>query len=142
MQLTKHTDYAFRILTYVASMSEDKTTIQKISDALSISRNHLMKIVNQMATEGWIQANRGKNGGIKLGIQPDALTLRQVVERMEQTLEPVNCEVPLCTLNSHCQLKGILFEAQLAFMQHLGNYTLADLIKKPMSDLIHTLEIQ
>ncbi|NHO87436.1 Rrf2 family transcriptional regulator [Pseudoteredinibacter isoporae] len=141
MQLTKHTDYAFRILTYVASMTEEKTTIQKISLSLDISKNHLMKIVNRMASEGWIDASRGKNGGIKLGIPPETLSLREVVEVMEQTLAPVNCDSPLCTLNPHCQLKGILHDAQQAFMQHLGKYTLADLIKKPMPNLIHALEL-
>lgn len=141
VQLTKHTDYAFRILTYVASMSEKKTTILKISTALDISKNHLMKIVNKLASVGWIDASRGKNGGIKLGIPPEELSLKDVVEFMEQTLAPVNCESPLCTLNPHCHLKGILHEAQHAFMQSLAAYTLADLISKPMPKLIHSLEI-
>ncbi|GAA6152176.1 Rrf2 family transcriptional regulator [Pseudoteredinibacter isoporae] len=141
MQLTKHTDYAFRILTFVASMAEEKTTILKISTALDISKNHLMKIVNKLAGAGWIDASRGKNGGIKLGINPETVTLREVVELMEQTLAPVNCEAPLCTLNPHCHLKGILHEAQHAFMQTLEAYTLADLIRKPMPKLIHSLEI-
>ncbi|WP_299974631.1 Rrf2 family transcriptional regulator [uncultured Pseudoteredinibacter sp.] len=141
MRLTKHTDYAFRVLIYIASMREEKTTIQKLSQALEISNDHLKKVVNKLASTHWIAASRGKNGGIKLGIAPEALKLREVVELMEQTLSPVNCEAPLCKLNPHCHLRGILDNAQQAFMESLDAYTLADLVKAPMPETILAIEV-
>ena len=73
MQLTKHTDYAFRVLIYLAGMSEERTTIQAITETFDISKTHLMKVVNELANKGWVASTRGKNGGIRLGVAPESV---------------------------------------------------------------------
>lgn len=129
MKLTKHTDYAFRVLIYLANMSEEKTTIKQLAERFSLSQAHLMKVVNVLSQAGWVSTLRGKNGGMSLGVAPYELTLRAVVERMEKTLIPFDCEKPQCFFNGACQLKGILFEAQEHYLTHLEQHTLADLIQ-------------
>jgi Rrf2 family nitric oxide-sensitive transcriptional repressor len=128
MRLTKHTDYAFRVLIYLASMPEDRlATVQEIAERFDISRSHIMKIVQKLAGAGLIQASRGQRGGVKLGQASDAINLRSVIELMEATLTPVNCDDPVCLIRKNCTLKNILFEAQQQFLEHVGRYTLADL---------------
>lgn len=140
MQLTRHTDYAFRILIYVASMQESRTTIQKMADSLAISKNHTMKIVNKLANKGWLSASRGKNGGISLGIATEAVSVKAVVELMEHTLAPVNCESPPCVLNKRCELKAILWDAQQQYLDYLQQFTVADLLNKQTRDVITLIE--
>lgn len=128
MQLTKHTDYAFRVLLYLASMPEDRlATVQEIAEHYGVSRSHIMKIVNKLATAGLVQASRGQRGGLKLGRPRKAINLRSVIELMEATLTPVNCDDPVCLIRRDCTLKNILFDAQQQFLEHVGRYTLADL---------------
>lgn len=128
MQLTKHTDYAFRVLIYLAGMHEERTTIQAITEKFGVSKTHLMKVVNELANKGWIDSVRGKNGGISLGALPESISLREILEHMEKTLEPVNCSTPECYINNICQLKPILMQAQEQYLEHMGQYTLADLV--------------
>lgn len=140
MQLTKHTDYAFRILIYLASLAKDEqTTIQKLTDSLDISKSHAMKIVNKLVQHGWLKATRGKNGGVQLGVPPSKISLRNVVELMEKTLDPVNCDSPICTLRSACQLKGILCQAQEQYLAHLAKHSLKDLIDRQTADVIQLM---
>lgn len=128
MQLTKHTDYAFRVLLYLASMPEDRlATVQEIAEHYGVSRSHIMKIVNKLATAGLVQASRGQRGGLKLGRPREAINLRSVIELMEATLTPVNCDDPVCLIRRDCTLKNVLFDAQQRFLEHVGRYTLADL---------------
>lgn len=130
MQLTKHTDYAFRILIFLASREQKGlTTIQEIAERYQISRNHLMKIVQKLSHAGFVNSIRGNQGGIHLGKAPAEIGLREVIELMEQTLAPVNCHEPLCILTQHCQLRGILFQAQEKYLSTVGHYSLADLIQ-------------
>lgn len=131
MQLTKHTDYAFRVLIYLAGMSEKQTTIQHITEKFSISKTHVMKIVNKLSNNGWVVATRGKNGGISLGVNANSINLRQIVELMEKTLNPISCSTPLCYIKGVCQLKPILLDAQSAYLNHLEQFTLADLMDMP-----------
>jgi Rrf2 family nitric oxide-sensitive transcriptional repressor len=128
MRLTKHTDYAFRVLIYLASMPDDRiSTVQEIAEKFDVSRSHIMKIVHKLAGAGLIHASRGQHGGIKLGQPKEAINLRSVIELMEATLAPVNCDDPVCIIKKNCALKNILFEGQRQFLEHVERYTLADL---------------
>ena len=49
MQLTLHTDYALRVLVYLAQKKDELATISEIADFYHISRNHLVKVVHHLA---------------------------------------------------------------------------------------------
>jgi len=62
MQLTKHTDYAFRVLIYLAGIEhpeKQRSTILEISKKFDISKTHAMKVVNELSNAGWVSATRG-----------------------------------------------------------------------------------
>ncbi|BFM06514.1 Rrf2 family transcriptional regulator [Halioxenophilus aromaticivorans] len=136
MQLTKHTDYAFRTLIFLAANPDRLCNIQEVAKAFTLSKSHLMKIVNQMVHAGWVESLRGKNGGIRLAQQPQDINVADVVSQMEQTLAPVNCEDPPCVISPQCVLKSVLWQAQREFMQHLRQYTLADVITDPTVQIL------
>jgi hypothetical protein len=46
MRLTLHTDFALRVLIHVGINDGRLSTIKDIADGFGISKNHLMKIVN------------------------------------------------------------------------------------------------
>lgn len=139
MQLTKHTDFAFRVLIYLASKEEGVlATIKEVTEAFAISRDHVMKIVQKLAKAGFIDAIRGKNGGMRLGKPADQISIKDVVTLMELTLEPVNCVDKPCLILQGCRLRQILYEAQNQFLKHLDQYTLAD-ISAPNSQTMRIL---
>ena len=128
MQLTKHTDYAFRVLIFLAMKDDEElATIKEISEFFDISRSHMMKIVQKLANASFVLSIRGKQGGIKLGKPTKDINLRDIVELMEATLKPVDCTSQPCRLNPGCTLKSILFTGQ---KQYMGQYTVSDLIQK------------
>jgi len=129
MQLTRYTDYSLRVLMYLAVHPERLATITEISTAYDISRNHLVKVVHELGTLGFIQTQRGKQGGIRLAHTPADINVGEVVRKVEKNLNIVNCTEPKCPILPACDLRGILFQARDAFMAVLDDYTLADLIK-------------
>ncbi|MFH0935107.1 MAG: Rrf2 family transcriptional regulator [Pseudomonadota bacterium] len=134
MLLTKHTDYAFRVLIYLASIPEGQlSTVQEIAEKFDVSRSHIMKVVHKLSGAGLIHASRGQHGGIKLGQPKEDIDLRSVIELMEATLAPVNCDDPICIIKKSCTLKNILFEAQQQYLEHVAHYTLADLAEPTVS---------
>ncbi|MBT9568466.1 MAG: Rrf2 family transcriptional regulator [Thiobacillus sp.] len=128
MRLTKHTDYAFRVLIYLASIPDDRlATVQEIAERFNVSRSHIMKVVQKLAGADMVLATRGQNGGVRLGRARESITLRAVIELMEATLAPVNCDEPVCIIKKNCTLKNILFDAQRHYLEFVEQYTLADL---------------
>ena len=134
MQLTRHTDYALRVLIYLAHKEGELSTIAEISRSYGISENHLMKIVHQLARLGYVSTSRGKGGGLKLGRPPDQISLGEVVRNTEETLHVVECLANdydgRCRLSPACRLKSVLHEAQMVFYKYLDQHTIADLAGK------------
>lgn len=141
MQLTKQTDYAFRVLIYLGSQKEDQlSTIQAIADTFELSKNNVMKVVQKLVSHGLVHSVRGPTGGIKLGKLKEEINLREVIELMEVTLQPVNCNVPVCRINQSCQLRAVLDQAQTKYLEHTEQFTLADLTTKPVQQDIFFLK--
>jgi Rrf2 family nitric oxide-sensitive transcriptional repressor len=130
LKLTKQTDYAFRVLMYLAVRDSDKlATITEVVEIFDISRDSVMKIVQKLAKAGFIDAIRGKSGGMRLGRQTSDINLKDVVVLMEPSLKPVNCDEPICRIRQGCRLKTILFDATEAFLNHINQYSLADVVQ-------------
>jgi Rrf2 family transcriptional regulator, nitric oxide-sensitive transcriptional repressor len=132
MQLTKFTDYALRVLIFLAQ--RPRSTIHEIAETHRISENHLMKIVHTLAKRGYVETIRGKGGGLKLARPPERVTIGDVVRETEETLYVVECLAEDyagdCRLNRSCRLKSVLRDAQNAFLGELDRYTLRDLLAK------------
>ena len=95
MQLTSFTDYGLRALIYMASLPEGRmTSISEVTDVYGVSRNHMVKIINQLSRAGYVTAVRGKNGGIRLGKPASAIRIGDVVRELEP-LSLVNCSSEL-----------------------------------------------
>lgn len=128
MHLTRHTDYALRVLMYLTLQKGRLATNSEIAEAYDISRNHLVKIVHELGKCGLVRTVRGKSGGIELACAPAAITVGDVVRRMEENLEIVNCTTPSCPILPACAVRGVLGQARDAFLDVLDHYTIEDLV--------------
>lgn len=132
MQLTRYTDYALRVLIYLAHKDAALATIGELVSVYGVSENHLMKIVHGLAKLGYIRTLRGKGGGMRLALAPEQINLGEVVRNTEGTLHVVECLATGykggCRLDPSCKLKGVLQDAQDAFFGHLDRFTLRDLV--------------
>lgn len=132
MQLTRYTDYAFRMLIYLSLQPEEaRVTINDIAEHFGIPRNHLIKVAHRLGQLGYIHASRGKGGGVALAVPSRKIGLGDVVRQMETQLELVNCHEPPCPITPQCKLKSVLDKARDAFLASLDEYTLADLRQRP-----------
>jgi Rrf2 family nitric oxide-sensitive transcriptional repressor len=136
MQLTYYTDYSLRVLMYLAIKPERMANISEIAEGYGISRNHLVKVVHNLARGGFIKSYRGKGGGIKLARDPEQINVGAVVRYTEGPPKPVECfdaERNRCVIANVCGLAEIIAEACDNFFATLDHYTLADSLKRRSS---------
>ena len=140
MRLTLWTDYALRTLIYVGARGGRLSTIAEIAESFDISRTHLMKVVNRLGRQGYIETIRGKGGGMRLARSPAEIRVGAVVRETEDDLAVMGClaETGFCRIEGCCVLRRALHEATLAFLHILDGYTLADLLA-PSARLAHSL---
>ncbi|MED0659511.1 RrF2 family transcriptional regulator [Bacillus smithii] len=141
MRLTLYTDYALRVLIYLAAKENDElSSIREISDTYGISKNHLMKIIYQLGKMGIIETIRGRNGGIRLAMKPKDINIGKVVRQTEEDFRLVECFDPennFCVISPVCGLRHILNHALAAYLAVLDQYTLADLVADPEKYRMH-----
>ncbi|WP_308367299.1 MULTISPECIES: Rrf2 family transcriptional regulator [unclassified Microbulbifer] len=130
MHITRYTDYSLRVLMYLALKGEELATIREIAESYDISKNHLMKVVQDLNSKGYVVAIRGKNGGLRLADKPENINIGHLVRDTEQDLALVECfgNSQACAITPACELKRVIFEALGAFFEVLDQYTLADLL--------------
>lgn len=132
MRLTTYTDYALRTLMYLAAHRTQLVTIQDIADVHDIAKNHLTKVVHQLALLGYVQSIRGRNGGLRLGFEPVQINIGEVVRSTEPDFymaECFNLDRNRCIMSGTCILKDTLHSATQAYLAVLNGVTLADLMK-------------
>lgn len=134
MRLTLYTDYALRLLTYVALKGERLTTIQEIAEAYEISHNHLTKVTTELGRAGVIETLRGRGGGLRLARAPEEINIGALVRRMEDDSQHVECfqaATNNCRISPSCKLRHALRLALESYYEVLDEMTLADLVEKP-----------
>lgn len=144
MRLARMTDYAIRLLIYLAQRPERLCTIAEVATSYAISETHLMKITHQLALDGWLETTRGKGGGIRLARPPAEIRIGEVVRTMEPDFYIVECFSTgnSCQLTGNCEVTGLMEGALRSFMGHLDSYTLKDVLPRPAGTAVKPIRIQ
>lgn len=130
MKLNHFTDFSMRVLMYLNKKDDaDSSSLDELAERFSISRNHLVKVVQFLSNNGLVLTKRGKNGGILISEKATQMGLGDLINLLEQDESPViNCNAKPCVFSSHsCKLKSFLDIAYQAFLDSLNKNNLSDL---------------
>ena len=127
MRLKSYTDYALRVLMHLAAKPDRLASISEIDRTYRISHNHLTKVVHDLRKQGFLNAVRGRSGGVRLARPAADISVGDVVRHTEGTFDLVDCGS--CVIAPACALTAALHEARRAFMAVLDGYSLADLVE-------------
>ena len=130
MRLSLHTDYALRTLMFLAAR-DGHHSITEIARQYGISRNHLMKVAQRLAASGYVNSVLGRGGGLKLARPAGELNVGTIVRNLEDTgnfVECFNAESNQCVVTPVCGLSRVLAGGMKAFMSHLDQFSIADLV--------------
>jgi Rrf2 family nitric oxide-sensitive transcriptional repressor len=131
MRLLASTDFALRVLMLLGrGGSDEPTNVETLARRLGgLSRNHLHKIVQELASLGIVKTVRGAGGGVRLAKPAHEVRIGALVRALESDQVMVECfrtDHGECTLDRGCRLRPMLRKARESFYGTLDSYTLAD----------------
>lgn len=131
MRLTKQTGYAIRILLHCALSDGRYVKVTEVARRNQITEHNIFKIVPILAQSGFIEALRGRNGGIRLARPADEIRIGDVVRATESTHVEADCFgiAGECAIRPVAPINRILDHALDAFIGVLDQHTLADLAR-------------
>ena len=109
MRLTNFSDLSFRVLIFAAHKRGKLFTIDEMNAFYDVSRGHLMKVVNTLTRAGYLEAVRGRSGGLRLARPANEINLAAVLKATETDFRLVECMradnkcrlAPGCRATSH-----------------------------------------
>ncbi len=93
------------------------TSISEVTDVYGVSRNHMVKIINQLSRAGYVTAVRGKMAAFVWVNWASAIRIGDVVRELEP-LSLVNCSSEFCHITPACRLKQALSKAVQSFLRN------------------------
>ena len=142
MHLTRLTDYSLRILMYVAVAPPDKcATIAEITDAFSISRSQLKKVVRHLGKSCLLRNVRGRGDGLELVRLASEIDVGKAVRSADSDTPVVECfnhNTTGCAISPVCRLRHALKAANDSFCAIVSRYSRADVTAKsqPLARLL------
>lgn len=132
MKLTQYSDLGLRLMMYLSLRHGEPVTIGEVSERLGVSKNHLVKVSHHLTQAGLIESLRGRNGGVRLALAPNEITVERVLRTTEDNFDLVECLVPgesRCIIAGVCKLSAVFEDAREAFFASLRKVSMADLVK-------------
>jgi Rrf2 family transcriptional regulator, nitric oxide-sensitive transcriptional repressor len=131
MRLTQFSDYALRTTMYLGAHRGRLVSIPEVASAYGVSYHHLTKVAALLIECGVIEAVRGRNGGLRLAMEPSDINIGWLVRKTEPDMMLVECfnhEQDTCPITPECKLRKALKDALRAFLSVLDEYSLHDLL--------------
>lgn len=142
MKLRLQTDYALRTLMYLGFVDR-KAKAEEIAGVFDISKDHLVKVIQQLVRSGLVRTTPGRGGGVELTRDPGDIRVKEVVEEMEGRHGILDCvpQPEVCPLEPGCRLRRLLITAEDAFYDALADTTIGDLCRRGQRGGLKNLEI-
>ncbi|MBK9358274.1 MAG: Rrf2 family transcriptional regulator [Bacteroidales bacterium] len=129
MFISKTSEYALRILTYMALNSETQLSATILFEELRIPKRYLMRLLTDLSKSGFIQATRGRSGGYVFAKPLESIYFSEIIDSVEGLLSYEGCVLgnPVCPIDKPCAMHHIWDKPKLTFLKTLKTTTLADL---------------
>lgn len=131
MHITLETDYAIRIVLYLAKTNK-RVEAKNISENTEVTLRFALKILRKLVAEGIVKSFKGSQGGYELNKKPEEITLASVIETVEGTYYLSRCLNPEQGCNregkTSCKVQRVFSEISKMVQTQLENVTIAQLI--------------
>ena len=130
MALSLHTDFALRSLIYLAGKAR-RASAAEIASFYGISKDHVAKVVQDLAKRGYIRSVRGMGGGVELTRAATEINLGEVILSIEGKLQLLECVKTdnVCVIQLGCKLRRVLAEAERIQLEYLRGIRLSDVVE-------------
>lgn len=132
--ITREADYALRALIYLAkNIDKGYCPTSDICQEMEIPYRFLRKISRSMVDSGIVKAQRGKQGGLMLGVAAEKLSILEILRIFDQRALAVNLccrDRGVCSREERCEAHNFFHSIQAKLEKEFAAVSIADLIKK------------
>ncbi len=131
LRISKLTDYATVLMANLARQPEICVPASQLAEECGLEPPTAAKVLKTLARSDLVSSVRGVNGGYRLALAPDEISVAAIVRAMEGPIALTECalEPGLCSHEPNCSLRGNWQRIGLAVEDALERLSLADLAR-------------
>ena len=134
MRITLESDYALRLLSTLA-LHDEKIDAKTLSDEISVTQRFTLKILHKLVQKDFVKSYKGVQGGYKLNVSPDEITLKDVIELIDGPIAISRCleSNESCSMNpdkTACIYHHIFDTISLDVSRKLAGITISDVLNR------------
>ncbi|MDO5715847.1 MAG: Rrf2 family transcriptional regulator [Tissierellia bacterium] len=136
MRLTLETDYAFRIVSYLATHENEVIGAPKIAQTQKVSERFTLRILRKLNLAGITRAKRGAKGGYTLNKPKEEISLYDIILAVDGPIIINRCldEDGFCSKGCehrsfHCKFHVLLQGVQEELIEAFSAYTIDKFIQ-------------
>lgn len=129
MDVTKRSDYAFRLLRIAYENPGKYVSVTDVSEQLSIPYAFARGIQHDLVKSGLLVTARGSNGGFSLACNPSEVTVLEVIEVVQGPVGIAPCSnyAEPCSLQCACAFNRLWRGADAMLKAYFASITLEQL---------------
>ncbi len=124
-------EYALRAAVLLARTPGRALSADEIATTGRVPRRYANKVLQALVRAGFVRSQPGPGGGYRLFIQPEELSILDVIGAVEPIPRIVRCPLGLKTHTELCPLHRQLDDGLAAMERAFGGVTIAQLLKQP-----------
>ena len=137
LRLSREADYGLLAMVYIATVPEGELACRgDIAAHYSIPREFLGKVLQKLSRHGLIESFRGMQGGYRLALGADEISLGDVIEAVDGPMALVYCQRDPCDCPQEtlCSMQETLRGVQQEIGRVLGKVTIRQLSRRSDCD--------
>jgi Rrf2 family protein len=129
MDLSKTTQYALRLMSFMASRNELQYTTEELHEQLGIPKQYLRRLMTGLSKKGLLRSGAGRKGGFSLARKASEIFLSEILDVVEerQVLQSCIFGFEHCFLEKKCPMHDKWAEARISILNILKNTSLAEM---------------
>lgn len=130
MDISRKTDYALRMLSMLVQDQDGLLSVRAAAEQVGVPYSFARSIQHGLVQAGIVESLRGVRGGMRLKVDPDKVTIRQIVEAVQGPLTINDCTALEgdCPRKSNCCYHPIWAGTQALVRSYLDSITLDDVV--------------
>lgn len=127
MQFHTTTQYAIRVLCYIAKHGKDRLySAKELSDILTIPYKFLTKIMCELVKSNFVNSIRGREGGYELAKPSNEISIHDILETFKDLEDDTKCVLGIgrCDRKNKCVLHDECYKPRESLREMYKNTTL------------------
>ncbi len=138
LRVSRLTDYALVLLTQLAQNTSESVSAQTLATDTRLHLPMASKALKALSRAGWVESQRGQQGGYRLSRPANDIPILAVVELFEGpiALAPCQTEDVGCELQQSCQMRPHWHLINTRLRGELEKLSVAELTRPPRRESI------